>query len=246
MKRRMIEKHPFQLATFVCMAIPLVAAIPVAAQDAAGGQDSSVVGQSHDAPVSRSVKVYSDAPDFAPATPAAVPAARLDVLNSSIKVENAAGVSLDLIPDLEIAAGSKVGFRITTRRAGYLILVDVDASGKLTQIFPNTMTASHSGREASNLVKPGRPLTIPQFGSPYAGFEFVAEPPAGVAMVVALLSDKPVQLVDLPNAPPPAVAPGETLKYVRDQTRSLKVPSSDGGQLEQPNWSFDSKFYVIK
>jgi hypothetical protein len=64
-------------------------------------------------------------------------------------------------------------------------------------------------------------------------------------MVVALLSDKPVQVVDLPDVPAPAFAPSDTLKYIRDQARTLKVPS-EGGQLEQPNWSFDGKFYLIR
>jgi hypothetical protein len=127
-----------------------------------------------------------------------------------------------------------------------LILLDVDASGRLTQIFPDPTAATHGLRDAINLIKPGRPLTIPQRGSPYAGFEFVADPPAGVAMVVALLSDKPVQVVDLPDTQPPAFAPADTLKYVRDQARTLKIANPDGGPLAQPNWSIDGKFYLIK
>jgi hypothetical protein len=193
-----------------------------------------------------SVKILPGATDAASATPVpGISPVRIELLNSSVKVENSAGVSLDLIPNLEVIAGSKIGFRVTTKKPGYLILVDVDASGKLTQIFPNATAATRGSRDASNLVRPGRPLTIPQLGTPYAGFEFVAEPPAGIAMVVALLSDKPVQVVDLPDAPAPAFAPSDTLKYVRDQARTLKLPS-EGGGLEQPNWSFDGKFYLIK
>jgi hypothetical protein len=63
---------------------------------------------------------------------------------------------------------------------------------------------------------------------------------------VGLLSDKPVQLVDLPNAPPPAFAPADTLKYVREQTLTLLVPNRNGDRLERPNWSFDGKVYLIK
>lgn len=178
------------------------------------------------------------APDFS--------IARLELLNSNIKVDNPAGVSVDLIDKLEVPVGSKIGFRIATKRSGYLILLDVDASGRLTQIFPNPTAATHGMRNAINLIKPGRPVSIPQRGSPYAGFEFVADPPTGVAMVVALLSDKPVQVVDLPDTPPPAFAPADTLRYVRDQARTLKVANPDGGPLAQPNWSIDGKFYVIE
>ena len=192
----------------------------------------------------RSVTILPGVPDAATRVPDVSP--RLELLNSTVKVENSAGVSLDLFPKLEVPAGSKIGFRISTRKTGYLILLDVDASGRLTQVFPNPTAATHGLRDATNLVRPGRPLTIPQFGTPYAGFNFVADPPAGIAMMVALLSDKPVQVVDLPDTPPPGFAPGDTLKYVRDQARTLKVPNPGDGRLEQPNWSIDGKFYLIK
>src|SRR6185437_451357 len=125
------------------------------------------------------------------------------------------------------------------------ILLNVDAAGKLTQIFPEIPTETGAVREQPSLIKPGKPLIIPQLGSPYATFEFIAEPPAGLAMVIGLLSDKPVQLVDLPNAPPPVFAPADTLKYVREQTLTLVVPSRNG-ELERPNWSFDGKAYLIR
>jgi Domain of unknown function (DUF4384) len=195
----------------------------------------------------RSVIILPDLPEAPAVAPAPdISAMRLELLNSTVKVENPAGVSVDLIPKLEVSAGSKIGFRIATKKTGYLILLDVDASGKLTQIFPSPTAATHGLREATNLVKPGRPLIIPQLGTPYAGFGFVADLPAGIAMVVALLSDKPVQVVDLPDTPPPAFAPSDTLRYVRDQTRTLRVPNPNGGPLEQPNWSIDGRFYLIK
>jgi hypothetical protein len=191
------------------------------------------------------VKILTDVPDSAPPAPS-ISAADLASINLNVKIDNAAGLSLDIIPGGEVIAGSKIGFRLTTKKPGYLILLNVDAAGKLTQIFPEAPTETGPVREAPSLIKPGKPLTIPQLGGPYATFEFIAEPPAGIAMVVALLSDKPVQLVDLPNAPPPAFAPGDTLKYVHDQTLMLVVPSRDGDQLERPKWSFDGKAYLIK
>jgi hypothetical protein len=206
-----------------------------------------LIGTAALAQAPHSVTILPDAAEAPAATRAPdFSMTRLELLNSTIKVENPAGVSVDVIPKLEVLAGSKIGFRIATKRAGYVILLDVDASGRLTQIFPNPTAATHGLRGATNLIKPGRPLTIPQLGTPYAGFEFIADPPAGIAMVVALLSDKPVQVVDLPDTPPPDFAPGDTLKYVRDQARTLKVANPEGGRLEQPNWSIDGKFYLIR
>jgi hypothetical protein len=181
-------------------------------------------------PRERSVKVLTDVPDSVP-RPTQM---------------SADDLALDIIPSGEVIAGSRIGFRLTTKKPGYLILLNVDAAGKLTQIFPEAPTEAGPVRGAPSMIKPGKPLIIPQLGSPYATFEFIAEPPAGVAMVVGLLSDKPVQLVDLPNAPPPAFAPEATLKYVREQTLTLVVPNRNSGQLERPNWSFDGKLYLIK
>jgi hypothetical protein len=190
------------------------------------------------------VRILRDAPEAPAATRAPdISTARLELLNATIKVDNPAGVSVDLIPELEVPAGSKIELRIATKKAGYLIVLDVDANGRLTQIFPDPAAATHGLRDAINLIKPGRPLTIPQRGNP---LDFVADPPAGIAMVVALLSDKPVQVVDLPDTPPPAFAPADTLNYVRDQARTLKIANPDGGPLVQPTWSIGGKFYLIK
>jgi hypothetical protein len=196
------------------------------------------------APKERSVKILTDAPE-ATSDPA-LSSARLELLNSNIKIDNPAGVSLAIVPSDEVVAGSRIGFRIGTKKPGYLVLLNVDSSGKLTQVFPTTPKETSPLKDVPNLVKPGKPLIIPQLTGPYSAFEFVADPPAGVAMVVALLSDKPVQVVDLPDAPPPAFAPNDTLKYVRDQALTLVVPSKDGAQMERPSWSFDGKVYLIK
>ncbi|SRR5579871_1761560 len=205
-----------------------------------------LVGSTALAEEQRSVIIVPNLPEAPVATrPPDISPQRLELLNSTVRVENPAGVSVEVIPNLEVPVGSKLGFRITAKKTGYLILLDVDPSGKLAQIFPNPTAATRGLREAPNLIRPGRPLTIPQPGTPYGGFEFVANLPAGVAMVVALLSDKPVQVVDLPDAPPPVAAPSDALKYIRDQARTLKVPN-EGGQLEQPDWSIDGKFYLIR
>jgi hypothetical protein len=232
---------PFVPATFVFdLAFAVFLTTAAMAQVSGSAQKASP-------PQERSVKILNDVPDVPVAAPdTSNSSAKLELLNSNMKIDNAAGLSLNLIPSGEVIAGSKIGFRITTKKPGYLILLDVDAAGKLTQIFPDIPTEAGTVRDVPSLIKPGKPLIIPQVGSPYATFEFVAEPPSGIAMFVALLSDKPVQVVDLPNAPPPAFAPSDTLKYVRDQTLALVVPSRNGNQLDRPNWSFDGRVYLIK
>jgi Domain of unknown function (DUF4384) len=226
-----------------------ISVIGIARWVIAGPALAGLIGALPAAHAQRSVIIIPNLPETqepsAPPGPDMSPA-RLERLNATVKVENPAGVSVDLIPRLEVAAGSKIGFRVATKKPGHLILVAVDPAGKLTQIFPDPAGATHGLRDTTNLLRPGHPLTLPQVGTPYAGFEFVADRSTGIAVVIALLCDKPVQVVDLPDTPLPGFAPDETLKYVRDQARTLKVPNPGSGELEQPNWSIDGKFYLIK
>jgi len=173
----------------------------------------------------------------------------LGAVQASLKGRNAAGVTLEILPRTELQVGEKIALRIATRKQGYLLLVDVDSSGKLTQIYPNrrSLLLAEGSQETANLVKPGRPITIPEIGDPYAGFEFVASPPAGVAMIVAILSDRPVQMLDLPDIPPSLIGQGGAISYLTDWTTNLRIASAGAtDQLQQANWSFDAKLYQIR
>jgi hypothetical protein len=178
---------------------------------------------------------------------AAPPMGDVDIRQVSIKAENAAGLDLAILPDVELATGSKVTLRIATRKQGYLILVDIDPAGKLTQIYPNRHSLqTREARETLNLIKPGQEITIPNQNNPFAGFEFVTAPPTGIAMLVAILSDRPVHLIDLPD-----VAPPQTGQVAFDQlaevARQLRIAREDDpGTLQEPKWSFDAKLYVVK
>ena len=165
----------------------------------------------------------------------------------STKAANAAGLSLEMTPGSDIAIGTKVSFRISTRKEGYLVLLDVDASGKLTQIYPNPMSlmTASVGRQNSNLVKPGKPVLIPN-PTDATGFEFVAAPPQGTAMVVALLGDRPVQVIDLPDIPGNLLGQTDALGYLSSLAQELRIPSGDSGQLQPIKWSLDAKFYSIR
>ena len=195
----------------------------------------------------RAVKVIDVGAAGAPAAAAALSTAPVDVRRMSIRAENAAGLDLAILPDIELASGSKVTFRIATRKPGYLILVDVDAAGKLTQIYPNRHTLqTRESREQLNLIKPGQAITIPRRDDPFAGFEFVASPPAGVAMIVAILSDRPVHLVDLPDVAPPQSGQA-SFDQLFAVARQLRIAREDQpGTLQEPKWSFDAKLYVVR
>ena len=85
----------------------------IAQRAAAGVSAAALAVTAALAQAPRSVTILPNAPEAPAATQAPeISAMRLELLNSTVKVENSAGVSVDLIPALEVPVGSKIGFRI--------------------------------------------------------------------------------------------------------------------------------------
>jgi len=172
--------------------------------------------------------------------------AEIGKLNASLKVANPSALSVEILPGADIAVGSKVAFRISTKKPGYLILLDVDATGKLTQIYPTPFKTTVTARAKANYLVPGKPVQIPSPADGFAGFEFVASPPFGTAMVVAILSDLPVQAIDLPDIPASMTGRADALDYLTKVAGGVRIPAEAGGRLREARWSFDAKFYAIR
>lgn len=194
----------------------------------------------------RSVKIIEGVPEPVPGIP---PPAATATPAISLKAKNPAGITVEVLPGADLQVGTKIAFRVSTRKPGYLLLVDIDASGKLTQIYPNVLSlAQATGSTASsNLIKPGSVLTIPDPNNPLARFEFLAEPPLGVGTVVAILSDKSVQMIDLPDLPNSITEQQAAVDYLYTVAQGLKIASADKpGRFLDGVWSFDAKSYQIK
>lgn len=221
----------------------------------------SAPARAQDDDATRAVRIIEGAPGQTPTAPGQSPAApgplvaptppppvaNLDIRQTVIRAENDAGLTLSILPDIELAAGTKVEVRVATKKQGYLILVDVDPSGKLTQIYPNRHTLERrDNQESLNLIKAGQTVTIPNRDNPYAGFEFIASPPAGIAMLVAILSERPVHLMDLPDV----AAPGNgqaAFDQISEGARRLRIAREDGSIApEGPRLAFDAKLYLVK
>ncbi len=174
-----------------------------------------------DAPLTRSVRVTGS--PTAPSPSSAPSASPLPPDFQLPEAENSAGIAVDVLPSTVFDLGSKISFRVSTRKPGYLILVDVDSTGKLSQIYPNaiSMSGTSGAKESANYIKASRPATIPTKPST-AGFQFVTSLPEGTGMVVAFLSDKPIQFMDLPDVPAPLVGQQQALEFLLAATKELK------------------------
>jgi hypothetical protein len=169
-----------------------------------------------------------------------------DRTNVLANIPNTATVSLEMRPDQSVSVGTKISFRVTTKKPGYLVLVDIDADGKMSQIFPSPEMIAQSPEAAMNFIKPGEELLIPNSAAKKRGFEYVITPPLGEAAVVAILSDRRVQIFDLPDNVQKQRTEAETVRYLAGWANELRIPDPSTGKLQPGNWSFDIKQYAIK
>lgn len=178
--------------------------------------------------------------------PSALPQAGALAPLQAARVANAANLSLEILPGDSVNVGGKVSFAVTARRTGYLILVDVDADGRMSQIFPTPELLAQSDGRDVNLLRPGIPFAVPTAAARQRGFEYIVSPPTGPALMVAILSERRVQLLDLPDLPRKLQGQTEALSYLSTWTSALRVPDSDSGRLMPNVWSFDVKAYSIR
>jgi len=169
-----------------------------------------------------------------------------DRKNGRPPVPNTAGVSLQMSPEQSVSVGTKISFRVRTKKPGYVLLVDIDANGKMSQIFPSPEMIVQSKEAATNFIKPGEELLIPNAAAQKSGFEYVMAPPTGEAAVVAILSDRRVQILDLPDNGPKQRTEAEMISYLAAWTSELRIPDPGTGEMQPSNWSFDIKPYSIR
>lgn len=205
----------------------------------------------------RSVTIIEGAPEppaelappaeAAPPLPAPTPDqadAPLTLLNTA----NPAGVKIDILPGPALAVGTDVVFKVTTQRPGYLVLVDINAEKTASQIYPNIMSLAKNSaqRGVTNLLKPGASVSIPDLKNPFARFTFRTEPPLGRGIIVAILSEQPVQLIDLPELTTDA-GPQAAIDSLDQGLRKLLVADTGhAGQFHQGTWSLAAVEYLVK
>lgn len=154
---------------------------------------------------------------------------------------------------LEIRGGNKVklggryAFDVTSEIAGRLVIVDVNADGVATQIFPNEFVVD---KDAS-LVRPREKVAVP---GPGYGFDaFRADPPPGKGLLIALVvpKDFPVEL--LINAPqrtkgftPERSAIGYFMNLLHQIRTRLTEQRAAGTSGQPPAWSVQAVEYEIE
>lgn len=105
-----------------------------------------------------------------------------DILVSPSSASAAAGadaVRIGVLPAAELTVGQQIEITVDSDADGNLVLLDIDAEGRMTQIFPNEWS------DAQRVAR-GVPVTVPGRD---AGFRLRAQPPRGTGRLVAVVAE---------------------------------------------------------
>lgn len=128
---------------------------------------------------------YQGQPAFAfEARPLPVPELTTELLAH----DNPLQARLEILPGAAFRLGEVMQIRVTSPRDGYLVVLDLNARGQITQIFPNEFS-DKVGKK--NRIYANRPITIPDANY---GFQFFAREPVGRGQLLAIVSEDPVPL----------------------------------------------------
>ena len=98
--------------------------------------------------------------------------------------EHDEAIQLSIKPGTRLRLDSTLEIVVQSDRSGFLTLLDIDAGGRLVQIFPNELSL-RGGVPAS--ISPGQVIRLP---GERAGFQFQTTPPTGRGLLVAVVSDE--------------------------------------------------------
>ena len=163
----------------------------------------------------------------------------------AVAMPNPAKLAIRMIPGSPVEIGSNIEFQISSAKRGYVLLVDIDSTGKMTQIFPNPELIERMDDDNINLIRANGRLTVPNEAITKQGFSYRATGPVGATAIVAILSHRKVQLIDLPDmaeSGTTAASANRLLKWVGE----LRIADPHSGKLLPSEWSYDVKSYEIR
>lgn len=128
-----------------------------------------------------------------------------------------------------VIIGQQVIFEITSPVSGRLILLDLNAAGQLTQIFPN----SYAPSEEISQIEAQRQVSVP--GPDYGFSGFKAVEPLGRGRLIAIVQPReagaPLDIVraEIARRFDPIRSPANYLQAIADQIERADGPKSSWG-----------------
>ncbi|MEZ5774651.1 MAG: caspase family protein [Hyphomicrobiaceae bacterium] len=96
------------------------------------------------------------------------------------------GVVVEQVPPSPVVLGTRdIRFEVTSPYEGDLVLLDLDDTGRLTQLYPNEFTRRHDA-EFSGRIRAGYRIRVPDA---YYGISFNATEPSSGTLIALILRD---------------------------------------------------------
>ncbi|SFL16115.1 trypsin-like serine protease [Falsiroseomonas stagni] len=104
-------------------------------------------------------------------------------------------VSLDILPGERIPVGDAITLRVQSGATGTLMIFNIDATGRTTQLFPNRRSApTPTAFRANAQVQPGSIVAVP---GPADGFVLRARLPVGDNSIIAAIAPPGARVEDI-------------------------------------------------
>jgi len=153
---------------------------------------------------------------------------------AGLVAQNPARLAIQILPSGRFRLGQEMRFRITSQQEGHLLVVDLNAAGELSQVYP--MDQGGIGA-IDDRLRPGRALSLPE---PRSGISFSASEPTGTGRLIAILTGEPLVLDDLLDAGQGAGAGQDPVTGILERLSRLQ-----GGGSVPATWSLTQAEYLI-
>lgn len=149
--------------------------------------------------------------------------------------QNPAQLAIQILPKERFRLGQEMRFRITSQQDGHLLVVDLNADGEMSQVYPLDEGAVGA---IDNRLRSGRALTLPE---PRSGLSFTASEPTGTGRLVAILTEEAVDLEDLRDEGRLTGAGQDPVSGILDRLSQLQAKGPSPA-----SWSMTQAEYLIE
>ncbi len=147
-------------------------------------------------------------------------------------------IEVRIIPNDKIKLGQKIKFEIFTPISGYLLVLDINSNGELTQLYPN----KYSTRKWDKPFVENSSIEIPE--DDY-GFDFIASKPIGNGQVISVIVEDKINFSKIirGNMALGSVVNGE--HYLAELAYALRQTNTADTFNRRMRWSVQTINYEI-
>ena len=146
-------------------------------------------------------------------------------------------VRLRMEPGTTVGIGKEIEIVVESERNGYLVVLDIDTTGKLVQLFPNEESLRVG---VPSTIRAGGVVSLP---GKDAGFRFRTVPPLGRGLLIAVVADENQWLTDIAKRHDQLAVVSSPKAYLVEVREALRAVSR--GAANASAWDVTGLEYEI-